>query len=75
MPVDVARASVFEAAMPSPASACSFSSIGKDSDECAPPGKEEGGRGWPCGTGGIGGGASHQVSRVLTSSFDWFIFR
>jgi hypothetical protein len=42
MPVDVARASVFEAAMPSPASACSSSSIGKDSDECAPPGKEEG---------------------------------
>ncbi|XP_062196651.1 protein OXIDATIVE STRESS 3 LIKE 1-like [Phragmites australis] len=35
MPVDV------EAAMPPPASACSSSSIGKDSDECSPPGKEE----------------------------------
>nr|CAK26793.1 hypothetical protein [Sporobolus stapfianus] len=39
MPVDVARASVFEVAMP--ASACSSSSIGKDSDECTPPGKED----------------------------------
>ncbi|KAL6647399.1 hypothetical protein ACP70R_014836 [Stipagrostis hirtigluma subsp. patula] len=36
MPVDV------EAAMPPPAaSLCSSSSIGKDSDECSPPGKEE----------------------------------
>ncbi|TVU05634.1 hypothetical protein EJB05_48803 [Eragrostis curvula] len=41
MPVDVERASVFEAAMPPPASACSSSSIGKDSDEFSPPGKED----------------------------------
>ncbi|XP_066326917.1 protein OXIDATIVE STRESS 3 LIKE 2-like isoform X1 [Miscanthus floridulus] len=41
MPVDV------EAAMdpPQPASACSSSSIGGDSDECSPPGKEEEGEG------------------------------
>jgi hypothetical protein len=41
MLVDVQPACVFEAAMPLPASACSSSSIGKDSDECAPPGKED----------------------------------
>ncbi|GJN16041.1 hypothetical protein PR202_gb02991 [Eleusine coracana subsp. coracana] len=41
MPVDVERASVFEAAMPPPASVCSSSSIGKDSDDCAPPGKDD----------------------------------
>ncbi|XP_008676415.2 MTD1 isoform X1 [Zea mays] len=41
MPVDV------EAAMapPQAASACSSSSIGRDSDECSPPGKEEEGEG------------------------------
>jgi len=41
MPVDV------EAAMdpPQPASACSSSSIGGDSDECSPPGKEDEGEG------------------------------
>ncbi|XP_006659473.1 uncharacterized protein LOC102704077 [Oryza brachyantha] len=38
MPADVAAR---EAAMPAPAPACSSSSIGKDSDECSPPGKEE----------------------------------
>uniref|UniRef100_A0A0E0QJW9 Uncharacterized protein n=1 Tax=Oryza rufipogon TaxID=4529 RepID=A0A0E0QJW9_ORYRU len=38
MPVDVGRAAAREAAMPA---ACSSSSIGKDSDECSPPGKEE----------------------------------
>jgi hypothetical protein len=41
MPVDVEPACVFEAAMPPLASACSLSSIGKDSDECAPPAKED----------------------------------
>jgi hypothetical protein len=37
MPVDVEAAM----ALPPTASACSSSSIGRDSDECPPPGKEE----------------------------------